>query len=354
MDNLIKQMRVKFSGIEEGNVGETSRVRDRKIASQKTRSFKGDNRRSGQNWYKGQSSSSRELRYDDDSDHMESDEFRTAVAAAAFAINSAEEQRRRTRRRRDDSLNKSKRKQDHQDGPISVRPRERIQLPSSSSNKMKNKEDDSVPISTPTLLPKNPSELQEKLPRKASRPPGNTGLRDESSRESVGAPRFVMKKTPPPTPAPIDKQSDKTITNTKPESGFASSSHQQPTPPETKIDKKRSQSRLEDIKADVWEKTEMERIKERYEKLNAKILEWENEKKAKAKKKLSRKKDESESKRARALETYKTEMEMIDQIAEGARSQAEGNRRKEVNKVKEKADKIRLTGKIPTKTCLCL
>ncbi|KVH96184.1 hypothetical protein Ccrd_001734, partial [Cynara cardunculus var. scolymus] len=153
MANLIKQMRVKFSGVEDGNVGETSRVRDRKLSSQKTRSFKGDNRR-GQNWYKGQSSS-REPRYDDDdSDYMESDEFRTAVAAAAFAINSAEEQRRRTRRRRDDGLKKGKRKQE--DGQVSVRPRGRIQLPSSASNKMKNKEDDTVPISTPTLFPKKP------------------------------------------------------------------------------------------------------------------------------------------------------------------------------------------------------
>ncbi|KVH96183.1 Remorin, C-terminal [Cynara cardunculus var. scolymus] len=109
-----------------------------------------------------------------------------------------------------------------------------------------------------------------------------------------------MKKTPPPTPtpAPFDKQSDKTITSTKPESDFPSGSHQQPTPLETK--------------------------------------------------------DKPESKRARALETYKTEMEMIDQIAEGARSQAEENQRKEIKKVQEKADKIRLTGKIPTKTCLCL
>ncbi|KAJ9549224.1 hypothetical protein OSB04_021767 [Centaurea solstitialis] len=69
---------------------------------------------------------------------------------------------------------------------------------------------------------------------------------------------------------------------------------------------------------------------------------------------IMRKDDQSESKRARALQTYNTEMEMIDQIAEGARSQAEENRRKEVKKVAEKANKIRSNGKIPTKTCLCL
>lgn len=64
-------------------------------------------------------------------------------------------------------------------------------------------------------------------------------------------------------------------------------------------------------------------------------------------------KDESGKKRARVLQNYKTEIEMIDQIAEGARSQAEENQRKEVIKVKEKAEVIRITGKVPTKACLC-
>ncbi|KAJ9549222.1 LOW QUALITY PROTEIN: hypothetical protein OSB04_021765 [Centaurea solstitialis] len=274
MDNLIKQMRVKFSGIDEGNVGESSRVRDRKMSSQKTRSFKGDNRRS-QSWNKGQLSS-RELKYDDDSDYMETDEFRTAVAAAAFAINSAEEQRRRTRRRRDDSLNKAKRK--HDDGPVSVssarKPRERIQLPSSSSlsNKMKNKEDEAVPISTPTLLPKKPSELQEKVPKIASRPRANTRLREESPRGSVDDATRNQTKPLQVQNLKATLQSSTTYT------------------PKTEVGRKRSESRPEDVKGRCWEKTEMERVKERYERLNAKILEWENEKKVKAKKKLSRKK----------------------------------------------------------------
>lgn len=63
--------------------------------------------------------------------------------------------------------------------------------------------------------------------------------------------------------------------------------------------------------------------------------------------------EQSEKKRSRALQSYKTDMEMIDQIVEGARSQAEEKRRKEVIKVKRKADTIRLTGKIPMKTCFC-
>ncbi|KAF5778680.1 putative remorin [Helianthus annuus] len=315
MENKLKQMRVKFSGIDdEMHQGETSH---RKLTSQRSRSFNGDGRRV-QNWYRGQSS--RELTNDYDSDYMESDEFRTAVAAAAFAVNSAEE-RRRARRRLDGSLSRPKSKQE--DGAVSVTRRIKERIPSSSSarNKMKSKEDDNVPIKTPSLLSRKFSELQEKLPQRASSP---------AHREP------------------------------KPVAGLASTSGDQkptiqppPPPPPTEVDRKRPQLSPNDIKAEVWEKTELEKITERFDKLNAKILEWENEKKAKAKKKLSRNKDEPEKKRARALQSYKNDIEMIEQIVEAARSQAEENRRKDVIKIKKKADTIRLTGKIPTKTCLC-
>ena len=107
------------------------------------------------------------------------------------------------------------------------------------------------------------TELQQKMPKNTSRPPGSTRFRDESPRESVDATRFGM-ETPPRDPTPFDKQPDRTITSTKPESGFASSSHQPPPPPKTQVGRKRPESRPEDVKADVWEKTEMERIKERY------------------------------------------------------------------------------------------
>ncbi|XP_076890379.1 uncharacterized protein LOC143541433 [Bidens hawaiensis] len=149
---MIKQMRVKFGGVEEIYEGETSHVRDQKSPTQKTRSFKADNRR-GQNWHRGQSSRELTYDYDYDSDYMESDEFRTAVAAATFAIGSVEE-RRRTRRRRDGGLSKPKTKQE--DGAVSAtasrRIRERMPSSSAASNKMKNKEDDIVPISTPSFL----------------------------------------------------------------------------------------------------------------------------------------------------------------------------------------------------------
>lgn len=234
---------------------------------------------------------------------MESDEFRTAVAAAAFAIGSVEE-RRRTRRRRDDSLSKGKSKTD--DGAVSVtrRARERISSSSSSSNnKMKNKDDNTVHMSTPSLLPKKSSgtrilnwiiitkvlafflflytaeykwfrkskgwrfnvlcssvlnfrstESQEKVSDKANRP-SNTDFTSEAFSSSP----FVKK-----TSDSFQKQSDKR----KPETGLESSRREQPTEqltfPATEVDRKRSQPTLEDVKADAWEKNEMERIKERY------------------------------------------------------------------------------------------
>ncbi|XP_071689249.1 uncharacterized protein [Rutidosis leptorrhynchoides] len=257
------------------------------------------------------------MAYENDSDYMESDEFQTAVAAATYAINSVEEQRRSRRTRRGDSLTKSKRKQE---SIISSSPR----------NKMKNKEDDTVPISTPRLPSIKFSELPENMPQRANSP-ANTGIKTPS-----------FKKT-----------STSFDTRDQPISSGAQTPTNQPTFSETEANRKRSEPRLEDTKADIWERTEMEKITQRYNKINAKILEWENEKKVKAKKKLSRKKDEKDTTRARALQKYKNEIEMIDQIAEGARAQAEENRQKEVIKVKEKADIVRLTGKIPTKTCLC-
>nr|GEV87344.1 RNA-directed DNA polymerase, eukaryota [Tanacetum cinerariifolium] len=92
-------------------------------------------------------------------------------------------------------------------------------------------------------------------------------------------------------------------------SSFASNAGEKGPFPSTEVNRKRSEHILEDrdTKVEVWEKTGMERIKER----------------------------------ARALQSYKNDMEMIDSIAEGARSQAAKNQKKELLKVKEKADTIR-------------
>ncbi|KAL1803217.1 hypothetical protein ACET3Z_031864 [Daucus carota] len=103
---------------------------------------------------------------------------------------------------------------------------------------------------------------------------------------------------------------------------------------------------------DAWEKAEMAKITERYEVLNETILQWESKEKTAAKRKLDKKESELEKKRAKAMQHYRTKVAMIDQIAGGARTKAEENRRQEEVQVKEKAYKIRTTGKYPS-SCFC-
>ncbi|KAA8542509.1 hypothetical protein F0562_023661 [Nyssa sinensis] len=102
-----------------------------------------------------------------------------------------------------------------------------------------------------------------------------------------------------------------------------------------------------ETKADAWEKTAMENIKKRYEKMSSVILAWENEKKMKAKLRMERKKRELEQRRARNLHHYQNKLASIDHLAGGARAQIEEKRRSEESVVKEKAKKIRSTGEVP-------
>ncbi|OMO93420.1 hypothetical protein CCACVL1_06512 [Corchorus capsularis] len=105
--------------------------------------------------------------------------------------------------------------------------------------------------------------------------------------------------------------------------------------------------------AEAWEKAEMAKIKEKYVKLNSTILDWEEKKKKKARSKLEKaEQSELEKKKARALTKFRNEMEYIKEVADGARAQAQSRQRDDELKVKEKANRIRETGKVP-RTCFC-
>ncbi|KAL9246343.1 hypothetical protein vseg_019890 [Gypsophila vaccaria] len=107
--------------------------------------------------------------------------------------------------------------------------------------------------------------------------------------------------------------------------------------------------------ADAWESEQMAKIKQRYEKLNETIMEWEDKKKKKARRKLEMTERDPEKKRVKAMHNYQMEMERIRQIAEGARAQAKDKRRNEEMKVREKASRYRATGEPPQPpACLCL
>ncbi|KAI3497793.1 hypothetical protein L1887_33337 [Cichorium endivia] len=281
MEGMLKQIRTIIFGVEEDNEAQTSRiVRDRKISSRRTRSSKGDSRK-GQN--RPHRHPSRETSRD--YDKMEGEEFRTAVAAAAFVVNSIED------------------KED-----------EMKQEPSSNSRK-------------------SSSEIQEV----SSRPQTNEDLPGGANN-----PTQTMVKT-----KPEDKVSEKTIvstTNVEKTPNFVA---------DKQLDEKMSKKELERRLGDVWEKTETEKVKERFMKVKARIFEWEKKKKLKAKKKLTRKEGKIEWKRARDLQDFARKMQTIEKISEGARSQTEDKRKNAEIRVKEQAQMIRSTGKIQKPIFLC-
>ncbi|XP_023740930.1 remorin 1.4 isoform X1 [Lactuca sativa] len=107
-------------------------------------------------------------------------------------------------------------------------------------------------------------------------------------------------------------------------------------------------------KVDAWEKAELLKIQNRYEKSNLTILQWENEKKARAKRRVEEKKKELEQRRSINWQHYQNKLARIDHVAGGARSQAEDTRRNHEKKVKERAREMRSLGVTSPKYCfLC-
>ncbi|GMP93871.1 hypothetical protein CsSME_00043533 [Camellia sinensis var. sinensis] len=266
MESLIRQTRVRFSGVGQDNKEEASSIRDRRVPPQKTQSFKEEKKKT-QNWFRRQFS--RQMR--EDYDFENDDVYLVAVAAVALVIKFL-------------SLSGETSMIDMED-PNRRRPEKAIGPVQSFKR-------------TPTFVDK-----------------------DRKPESALPTPDLSSAKQPTSLPTEIKRQP-----STKPGIG--------------------------ETKADTWEEAQMAKLKEKYEKLNTTILEWEKKKKDKAKLQKDRTESELERRRAKALRHYRSDMERIDQIAEGARSQAEENKRNEEFKMKEKANKIRSTGKIPA-TCLC-
>ncbi|KAM7484409.1 hypothetical protein LguiA_000418 [Lonicera macranthoides] len=287
-------------------------------------------KRKGQNWFVRQFSRemSQDYGYADDA------EYSTAVAAAAFAINNFEESKTQAQRGTNESPGTTWTK-------IMSKAEDRT---STESKKISDQVSDKRPKESvgpsQSSIKRTPTTKEEGLNSTASALPEKT---------SASAPS--IKKTP--TFADTNLSSTAT---TKPENAVPKPnipSTKQSTVAPTEIRRQPSiKSGTGNTKADDWEKAEMMKIKERYEKLSAKILDWENKKKTKAKRQIERQEAELDRRRAKALQHYRSKIGNIDQIAEGARAQAEENRRNEEFKVKEKANKIRATGEVPV-TCFC-
>nr|XP_043627120.1 remorin-like [Erigeron canadensis] len=275
MENLIKQFCMRIFHVEEENKAQTSRVvKNRKVSSRRTRSFK-DSRR-GQSWGRKLSS---EISLDHDK--TEGDEFRTAVAAAAFVVSSIENKH--------DEIK---------------------QEPISKSRKTLSE-----------ILEESPRpEISEDVPGGAINVPMPSPVITTTLEENVST-------TPPFDRTPADNKPDEETSQKEPVTRLG--------------------------QADIWEKTEIEKITKRFVNLKAKILEWEKRKKSKAKNKLARREGKIEWKRVQALQAYTRKMEIIEKISKGARSRNEENMKKEETRVKGKANMIRSTRKIPKPTYIC-
>ncbi|KAK7362420.1 hypothetical protein VNO77_04531 [Canavalia gladiata] len=344
METLMKQIRVKLTGAEEENNVDLSGSRDQKILTQKPPSFK--DKKKVPNWFQRQLS--RKMSHDYDSLEMEN---ATAVAAAAFAIYSQEiSEIPQEKKIRDPPLSKTKSKVDDPKSPFSQfggaskRFSGSFNKPTSDQSH-KAKEDLKKPEKTITPTPsmKTTSTLKEKLKNtiddkkpelpvpKRTQTFGDKHLlnTDDDIKPEIPPPVYQpMSLRPPPPPLP-------------------------PSPPPIRKTSTPARSNSIETKADAWEREEHEKIKERYEKLLETIDAWEKRKKMKARRKLNKhEQSENERKRVKALRKYQDQMSYIQQIADGARAQAEERRRNEVLKAKEKANIIRTTGRIPG-PCSC-
>ncbi|KAH0436583.1 hypothetical protein IEQ34_026365 [Dendrobium chrysotoxum] len=149
-------------------------------------------------------------------------------------------------------------------------------------------------------------------------------------------------------------------------------------------------NKLDEIEtqADAWEKAKMINAKNRYEKMMSVISEWQTEKKEKAKRRMERKQkfpmsgllafdfiklltqklqiatpigyssiDQNaggpEHKRDKAWQHYNNEISRINKIAGNARALAKERMRNDEMKIREKAAKIRSTGRVPGASWTC-
>ncbi|XP_019709858.2 uncharacterized protein [Elaeis guineensis] len=320
-----KTSRVRFSGLGQETEDDRRNTREGRLPLQQKVSFK-EERKKTQNWFQGQSSGQMS-QVDDARDG----EFETAIAAAAYAITLLEEESGsafiKTTSKREESLNKptdsSKTSRwfsgtEEKDGksPVSggssMRKSETLDLKDSAANhKVAGKE-----MQTTPTIKKTPTSPDKYLNDRGSKRFGQRQDQGGQQEPSMIKPRASVSGTG--------------------NGGW-----------------KRAKSNTAETKADAWEKAKMARIKMRFDKANATILEWETEKKAKARHRLERKERESEWRRARAVQEYRNELSRIEKIVGTAKALEEERKRNDEYKTMEKARKIRLTGKVPH-ACPCL
>ncbi|CAA2987940.1 rRNA biogenesis protein rrp36-like isoform X2 [Olea europaea var. sylvestris] len=360
MESLISQTRARFFGAGKDNKEESSSS-GRNIPLQKTQSAREKKR--SKSWIRRQFSRQTNVERD-----FGGDEYPAAIAATALAIQSLEESRtgdqEKPTRGPDTSLVKMKSKGKAEDiGNLSEPRKGSIKLSdflSDESSKTNSKDTDiKAPISTTASKKMTEKEVGtapsiEKKPTFAYTDPNDIiidNIPEIASPEKAAEPVTSMGRHPTSAEKQINITGDETFEAIQriPDHPPTIQTTTHPVENKQQIPTKPGPGNAE---ADAWEKSEMARIKERYEKLITRIQNWETKRKKKAKRKLQSIEVEVDSKKAKAKQKYPSEIRRIEGIARGATTQAEKNRRNEELKVIEKANKFRSTGKLPA-TCLC-
>ncbi|KAJ4975037.1 hypothetical protein NE237_008211 [Protea cynaroides] len=342
MEAWLQPHRVRFSGVAQDSGQDPNSTRERGIPPQKTSSFKGD-RKKQNNWFRRQFTSQTSRDYDSE----DGGEYATVIAAAALAIKSLEEAELADKKNLKEGLGKfpTKAKSKKEEGVAlqqdtsKISRRLTIMEPKEDEPQNQDRENAYVEKSerVDQRIPEN-AVTSEKKPEKApsrvptiKRAPTTTEQADTQPRPN--APSMAKPAQPKLIPPTMDKPTFPTTGGDEWKGGSTRTGPQS--------------------KADAWMEAEMEKIKTRSEKLNSTILSWEEEKKKKARRQLNRKESEVEQRRARALEQFRNEMTRIDQIVRGAKAQVEERQLNEELKAKEKVDKIRATGKVPSTGFCC-
>ncbi|KZV54844.1 ensconsin [Dorcoceras hygrometricum] len=273
--------------------------------------------------------------------------YPTAVAAAAHAVKTLEESSAKDQKvdsyAPEKSLNKMKSKvEDPRIRP--ERPRGSAKIRDEFAKASFKDQEIKVPISTSTGKTKHETGISNAPSMKKKASFVDTYQKDERTGRNSENSAVEMTQTFP------DKNLDITAGSEKPEI-------RNPTPA--------AKPGPGDSMADAWENEEMASLRERnswlleynersfrYKKMMDTIEKWEIKKMTNAKRKIKRREAETDKSRMKTVQSYRNDISRIHEVAEAARAQAEKNRRNQEIKVKEKANKIRLTGKIPA-TCMC-
>lgn len=318
MDNLLKQIRVRFSGLEEDS--EPNVTREKRIPPQKTQSFK-TGKAKVKNWFQRQLSGR-----SSDSDTSDDGEFETVIAASAFAITSVE----------DDSITQKR-------------------SPETSLTKMKSRKEENLAGTSDSgkisrSLTREPSVKKPEVTQKKT--PENAATSQKMPENATGKVPSIKRTSTLSETQPSDKSivKSETVKGTMPKRSV--SFNHKPTAPTNNYRTQEGSSADKNRIADAWEKEKMAQIAKRYERQKSEILTWENEKQTQARRRMEKKERALELKRARATQEFRNQMARINKIAGGARAIAEDRKKNDELKIKEKAKIIRSTGKTPV-TCYC-